>query len=952
VKTDRPEMSIQRTLGGSSSRTLPAVRGLAILLLGLGWGCSGTLGEGPGQPVELFSGTERIILPNGLILVVKEDHRLPTLTATLCYRVGSVDDPEGQSGMAHYLEHMVFKGTQKYRRGEIDRVTFRSGGENNAYTTFDLTGYWFHVASSHLEEVLEILADTMGRCTLDEKEFEVERGPILEEMNLWLDGPWGELERTLDQTVYSESRYRHPILGSREEVEKLSRDRLKAHYETHYTPDKAALVIVGDVNPREARSRVEKWFGSIPRGKAAPRSGGTERPQETPRHAEEKTDLSSDRFILAFRTEPEGSPGALTLDVISNLLGEGRFSKLKTRLVTQEDLSSEGGVTVTNDSRRSDGLFSIQVVVSQGGSTEKARVAVQEELEALVAWPVTDRELRRAKNQIRTRLAFDLGSQKELAWRLGTYESLGLPDFMATYLDRIEAVSVQDVQAVALKTFTAKNRTLVLGKSSGRAPPRPGRDAGLGRRGPPRRPPLVSAGAGALPALGEVRELRLPNGLTLLAQRRGDLPIVTLQADVRAGALYESDDKAGLADLVSRMLDQGIIEAGRGQKKSSDEIAREVEFLGGQYSISATGLTVNLMSADASAGFDLVRDLLRNPSFPEDRFEKTREDQLSDLESIDEDPQDAARRLFFENAYRGHPYERPASGRKETVAKLTLEEVRGFYRRFYRPENVILAVVGDLDPGRALGELRARFESWKGEGPWTPPPVVPAVRQSESRMIHHPSKARQARIHLGHVGIERSHPDYYALRVMEIILGASPGFTSRLARRVRDEMGLCYDIIGTITEGSGFAAGPFQVVLGVDEKKGDQALEAVLDVLRTFQNEGPTEEELQDAKLYLLGSFASHWETIEDTAGYLLSTRRFGLGSDYPARFHAAVSAVTREEVMRVAREHLDLGHLTTVVVGGRNLGSYVSVSLLGAGLLLAAVALRRRRRIPEWPRA
>jgi zinc protease len=952
VKTDGSARGTQRPRRGSGFRISPGARGLGVLLLALASGCSGALGEGPGQPVVLFSGAERFVLPNGLVLVVKEDHRLPTVTATLCYRVGSVDDPEGQSGMAHYLEHMVFKGTQKYRRGEIDRVTFRSGGENNAYTTFDMTGYWFHVASSHLEDVLEILSDTMGHCTLDEKEFEVERGPILEEMNLWLDGPWGELERTLDRTVYTQSRYRHPILGSREEVEKLSRDRLKAHYETYYTPDKAALVLVGNLGSREARSRVEHHFGSIPRGKDVPRLGGFERPQEAPRSVEEKTDLSSDRFIMAFRTEPEGSPGDLTLDVISNLLGEGRFSKLKTRLVSQEQLSSEEGVTVSNDSRRSDGLFSIQVVVGQGGSSEKARVAVQEELEALVAWPVTDRELRRAKNQIRTRLAFDLGSQKELAWRLGTYESLGLPGFMATYLDRIEDVSAQDVQEVAQRTFTAKNRTMVLGKGSGRSPPRPGRGVGAGKRGSSRRSSPLPAGTGALPSLGGVLEEKLPSGLTLLAQRRSDLPIVTLQADVRAGALYESDDKAGLADLVSRMLDQGIIEEGRGQKKDSDEIAREVEFLGGQYSISSTGLTVNLMSGHVSAGFDLVRDLLRNPSFPENRFDKTREDQLSDLESIDEEPQDAARRIFFENAYRGHPFERPPGGRKETVEKLTLEDVRGFYRRFYRPENVILAVVGDIDPGRALGELRARFESWKGEGPWAPPPVVPAVRQTDSRTIHRSSKARQARIHLGHVGIERSHPDYYALRVMEIILGASPGFTSRLARRVRDEMGLCYDITGTITEGAGFAAGPFQVVLGVDEKKGDQALEAVLEVLRTFQSEGPTEEELEDAKQYLLGSFASHWETIEDTAGYLVSTRRFGLGSDYPSRFQAAVSAVTREDVLRVARGHLDLGRLTTVIVGGRSLWSYVSASLLGGGLLLAVFALRRRRRIPQRRRA
>jgi zinc protease len=162
-------------------------------------------------------------------------------------------------------------------------------------------------------------------------------------------------------------------------------------------------------------------------------------------------------------------------------------------------------------------------------------------------------------------------------------------------------------------------------------------------------------------------------------------------------------------------------------------------------------------------------------------------------------------------------------------------------------------------------------------------------------------------------------------------------------------MGLCYDISGTITDGAGLAAGPFQVVLGVDPKKGDQALEAVLDVLRRFQNEGPTEGELRDAKAYLLGSFASSWETIEDTASYLVTTRRYGLGADYPTQFQSAIAGVTREDVLRVAREHLDLGRLTTVVVGGRSPWVYVGASSVGA-LLLAGVILYRRRRRNRSP--
>jgi zinc protease len=592
--------------------------------------------------------------------------------------------------------------------------------------------------------------------------------------------------------------------------------------------------------------------------------------------------------------------------------------------------------------------LSIEVVVAEGGSPDKAIRAVEDELKALGAGSVTEYELRRAKNQIRTRLAFDLESQTELSWRLGIYEALGVPDYLTTYMDRVEAVSLEGVQAMARKTFRPRNRTVVAGSGAGRS--RPPRDPRVGdlRGATGRRISRGIAGATAMPSLGEVREEKLANGLTLLAHRRSDLPIVTLQADVQAGAIYEPEDKAGLAELVSRMLDQGV-NPGKPWTKSSEEISREVEFLGGQYSISPTAISVNLMSAHAQVGFDLLRDLLRNPTFPEDRFERVREDQLAGLDALDEDPQEAARRLFFENAYRGHPLGRPAAGRKETLTGLTMKDVWSFYRRFYRPENVILVVVGDMDPGRAIQELRSRFESWRGEGPWDPPRIAPAVRQREARSIHHALASRQARLHLGHVGIERSHPDFHALRVMETILGSSPGFTNRLARTIRDEMGLSYDVAGSITQGSGLSAGPFQVVLGVDRKKKDQVLAAVLEVLRTFQAEGPTEEELTDAKRYLIGSFASNWDTIEDTAGYLLDTRRFGLGADYASDFQAAISAVSREDVLRVARTHINLGAMTTVVVEGRTPWLSVSAALAGALLVLGVVTLRRRHR-PRGP--
>jgi zinc protease len=194
--------------------------------------------------------------------------------------------------------------------------------------------------------------------------------------------------------------------------------------------------------------------------------------------------------------------------------------------------------------------------------------------------------------------------------------------------------------------------------------------------------------------------------------------------------------------------------------------------------------------------------------------------------------------------------------------------------------------------------------------------VAPAVRQTEPRPVYSTYKASQIRIHLGHVGIERTNPDYAALRVMETILMTSPGFTNRLAKFVRDQQGLAYDVNGSITGGAGIVACPFQVVLGVEAKDKDKGLKAVMKELEGFLKDGPSEEEVKDARDYLLHSFVSSWETVEDLADYLLTVERYGLGTDHPAKYYRAVKAVTPAEVHRVAKQYIDLKNLTTVIVG------------------------------------
>jgi zinc protease len=847
----------------------------------------------PQAPPDPFRGLERRVLPNGLTVLALEDRRLPRAAAVLALRTGSAHDPEGLSGMAHYLEHMVFKGTRSHKPGDIDLLTLRHGGENNGYTDPDVTTFWFRVHPDGLEPVLDLLAEILGACTLDAAELERERGPVLRELEAELDDPWGALEPHLAASLYREGGYRIPTLGRPEDVRRITRDSMAAFYKAHYVPPNAVLALVGDFDKDRAFRAVEARFAPLPRG-AEPPPAPAPRPGEG-RDAEISTASGADRLAVAFRGPPGGSDDDILLDLLAALLGEGRSSRLSSRLVYHEGLAPEGGVHAANESRRRGGVFTIRVELALDAPLEAVRDAVLEEIERLRAEPPSERELRRARNLLRSRWLFDAESADGRAMTAAWWEALGRPDYVNRYLSRLETATPEAVSAAARRYLAPENRAV-----------------GVSRRKAKRSPgPRTARALQAAPSWAAAHEERLENGLAVVVQPRPGTGVLAVRAFVEAGPLFEPEEKAGVAFLTGDLLDEAI-EDDDGRRLCGEDLAAPLEFAGGEFFTDAEGVSVRIPAEHAARAFDLVRDVLRYPSFPEELVRARREDLLARIETQDDDPRDAARRLFFREAYRGHPLARPETGFKQTVEKLTRADVQAHYERFFRPENTILAVAGDIDPARAVAEIRARLGSWRGRGEWTRPRVPEARRQEEPRraFLTHPSEL--VWIHLGHAGPLRTHPDHAALRVLETILCSSPGFTNRLAARVRESLGLSYEVGGSVTLGAGPAGAPFEIVLGVRPEDKDRALAAVREVLEKFVEEGPTAREVEDARRYLVGSQARAWETSEEAAASLVERLRFGLGRDEAAR----IAAVSPEDVRRAARRHLDPRALTVAVVG------------------------------------
>lgn len=419
---------------------------------------------------------------------------------------------------------------------------------------------------------------------------------------------------------------------------------------------------------------------------------------------------------------------------------------------------------------------------------------------------------------------------------------------------------------------------------------------------------LVLLNPGLLWAIEAERVVR-PNGLVVLHAEKHHLPIVKVTLLVKASPSDEPVRLAGLANLVAELLTEGTAE------RTSEQISEETEFIGAELSTSTdrdyTTVTLSVLKKDVEKGFDLLSDILLNPTFPEEEIRRKKELIKGALKQREEDPGFVAARLFREALYGDHPYGRLVEGTPESIDRIGREDIIRFYRAFYRPNNSILSVVGDLSREELEALLRRYLSRWeRKEVPERRMPPVPELKGR--KVITLDRDLTQANIALGHIGIRRANPDYYAVSVMNYIFGGG-GFASRLMSRIRDDMGLAYDVHSYFT--SDQDRGVFKVGVQTKNASAKTVIEVIIEEMRRIRKEPVSEEELKDAKAYLTGSFPRRLDTMGKIADFLALTEFYGLGIDYDRRYPGFINSVTREDVLRVAGEYLHPDDHVLVVV-------------------------------------
>lgn len=406
-----------------------------------------------------------------------------------------------------------------------------------------------------------------------------------------------------------------------------------------------------------------------------------------------------------------------------------------------------------------------------------------------------------------------------------------------------------------------------------------------------------------------IGELQLDTGLTLLAVQNPNVATFAcaVSLDVRPGD--DPVEQCGLANLVGDCLDEGT------QRYDALELSAAVESIGGGIEGNARGGIIQCTADNQKAGIELLREYVLHPTFPGKEVRRVQGEILTEILADEDDPRSVAGRRFRAEVYGAHPLGRPTQGTRETIEAIKPKTLRAFHDEFFRPANGFVAASGPDTPERMLAMMKKSFSSFRGKAPKHAQLTEPAL-PARARDVHLPMAREQVHVYMGHVGVRRTDPDYYALSVMDHVLGTGPGFTSRCSKKLRDEQGLCYAVSAGITASAAEEPGLFTAYIGTSPEHRQRAIDGFLAEIERIRTEPPSKEEIQDVIDYLTGSFVFGLERNTNLAGYAIRAKRYGLGFDFLHRYPDIVRGITPDLVLEAAQKRLHPERMVTVSAG------------------------------------
>src|SRR5438309_9975061 len=833
----------------------------------------------PPEPLPMIgfppSTAQKWILPNGLTIIVREDHSAPVASVQAWCATGSIDEDQHLgAGLSHILEHMLFKGTKTRSANQIAQSIQDVGGYINAYTSFDRTVFWIDVPTDGVSTALDVLTDAMMNSSLPPEEYQKEQEVIRREFAMGMDDPDRMAGLLLFATAYQRHPYRFPVIGELEIYNQLTQEQVMQYYKTRYVPNNLTFVVVGDVNGEKVQQQLSDLFNAYPEKSLKPVFIPSEPPQLGRREVHEEFATELTHFSMAWHIPEVTSPDVPALDLLSTILGDGRSSRLYRRV--REEAGLAFGISAFSYTPGDPGLFGIDATLDPKKREAAEQLALQI-VDEVRQTGVTADELDKAKKITLSQHLGALTTMRGQASDIGSNWLLTRDlNFSRHYLDAVQQVTLDDVKRVAKTYLTENNLTVVSlnpkGSLSGKAE-------------------LVKP-----VAAGEVQKFELSNGLRLLVREDHRLPLVGMGAVFRGGLLAETPQDNGITRLMTKVLLKGT------KTRTAEQIANELESVGGSISSDAGNnsfsVSVDVMKPDVKLGLSLLSDVLLNATFPEKAIAREKEIQIAAIQQEEEQLTSVARNIMRQALFPQHPYALRSNGLLDAVQHLTQKDLLDLRDRYVVAKYGVIYIFGDVKDaevktldGQTLGQMTSGeldIIDAKASMPLAKPTMV------ESRK----DKA-QGVIMVGFRGASRSSPDRYAL---ELIDEASSDLGSRFFVRIREQMGLAY-YVGA-SQMQGLVPGLFAFYLGTDPQKIEKVKTELLDEIHKLANEGLTPDELARAKKKLIGQQEIANQSNDAFGYHCALDELYGLGFDYYKQLEHDVNTVTLEDTKQVAAKY------------------------------------------------
>lgn len=834
-------------------------------------------------------------LDNGQTVVVQEVKNNPIVTIDTWIKTGSIDEEDSNNGVAHFLEHLFFKGTKTHEPGEFDKILETKGAITNAATSKDFTHYYITIPSKDFDLAMDLHGDMILHPLIPRKEMEKERKVVLEEISKDLNSPTKIMQDNLNSMLYTTHPYKRKVIGRSDVIETITRDQVLSFYNKNYSPSNMVTVIIGDVDANHAIEKTKEAFNAEYK-KQTKTIYTKEAPLTKQQKKVEYLDTESGYMVIGFRGTPIDDKDSYALDVLATILGDGRSSVLNQVLKEKKRIAFS--VDAGNSTFRDDGIF----YISANYEPTKCKIVqdtIFNEIEKIQKNGVTDDQLKLAKNIIERSTYYSRESITNIATEIGYTMALTNDiKFYDTYLDNIKNVSKEDVKKVAEK-YLGINRSavsIVLPKSAKEVPV-----ASITQQAPATAE-LVSENA-------QTQKYKLSDGATMLYTPNSVNDIIAISIYAKGGQLAEQ--KAGTANLTATAMMRGT------KNYTSLELSQVLEDNGIkiQPSASADAFAINVLTTkdEYDKTLELLNEVVNNATFEDYEIDKVKTEKLNTIKRNKDVPLQRAIEEYRDLIYQNSPYSISSKILEKNIPNITKEDIINYYNSIFAPKNLVISINGNIDKDKTIQDLNNIFKPKENTKNFdfaqynSKIPTVTTPRQTIQKV----PTTETAWILLGwQTNGVLNEKDYATLQVIDSLLGS--GMSSRLFKDLREQEGLAYQL------GSGYSPnvlrGSFLLYIGTNPQTLDKAKSGLFAEITRLKTEYVGDKELQDAKEKLLGNYVIGLETNLDKASnigwYEASTR----GYEFKDKYEKLINSVTDSDIIEIANKYFTDDYILSIV--------------------------------------